>query len=79
IGFIGLVAPHIARMIVGGEHRLLAPASALIGAALILAADLAVRTAVPPAEPPIGLATSLIGGPFFLWLLLRRRRGGLHA
>lgn len=71
IGFIGLVAPHLARLSVGPAHRLVAPAAALIGAALLLAADLAVRTAVPPAEPPIGLATSLIGGPFFLWLLLR--------
>ena len=71
IGFIGLVAPHLARLCIGPLHRLVAPAAALIGAALILAADLAVRTAVPPAEPPIGLATSLIGGPFFLWLLFR--------
>jgi iron complex transport system permease protein len=71
IGFIGLVAPHLARLCVGPAHWLVAPSAALIGAALVLAADLAVRTAVPPAEPPIGLATSLIGGPFFLWLLLR--------
>lgn len=71
IGFIGLVAPHLARLCVGPGHRLVAPVAALIGAALVLAADLAVRTVVPPAEPPIGLATSLIGGPFFLWLLLR--------
>ena len=71
IGFIGLVAPHLARLTIGPSHRLVAPAAALIGAALVLAADLAVRTAVPPAEPPIGLATSLIGGPFFLWLLIR--------
>ncbi len=71
IGFIGLVAPHLARLTVGPSHRMVAPAAALIGAALVLAADLAVRTAVPPAEPPIGLATSLIGGPFFLWLLVR--------
>lgn len=73
IGFIGLVAPHLARLMVGPAHRLMLPLAGLIGAGLILAADLAVRLAVPPAEPPIGLATSLIGGPFFLWLLLRRR------
>ena len=80
IGFIGLVAPHLARLSVGPSHRLVAPAAALIGVALVLAADLAVRTAVPPAEPPIGLATSLIGGPFFLWLLLRYlRRSTPHA
>lgn len=74
IGFVGLVAPHIARLCVGPAHRLVAPASALIGAGLLLAADLGVRLVVPPAEPPVGLATSLIGGPFFLWLLLTRMR-----
>jgi iron complex transport system permease protein len=74
IGFVGLVAPHLARLLVGPSHRLLAPAAALLGAALLLAADLAARLAVPPAEPPVGLATSLIGGPFFLWLLLARMR-----
>ncbi|MEO1533032.1 MAG: iron ABC transporter permease [Pseudomonadota bacterium] len=75
IGFIGLVAPHLVRLAIGPRHALLLPASALTGMALVLAADLAVRLAVPPAEPPIGLATSLIGGPFFLWLLLRGGRG----
>ncbi|MAS42019.1 MAG: hypothetical protein CML46_03185 [Rhodobacteraceae bacterium] len=80
IGFVGLVGPHLARLLVGPGHARLLPASALCGVALVLAADLAVRTAVPPAEPPIGLATSLIGGPFFLWLLLRRlRREGPDA
>lgn len=76
IGFIGLVAPHVARLCVGPGHRLVAPAAALIGAALLLGADLAVRLVVPPAEPPVGLATSLIGGPFFLWLLLSGMRSG---
>jgi iron complex transport system permease protein len=74
IGFVGLVAPHIARLCVGPSHRLVAPAAALIGAGLLLAADLGVRLVVPPAEPPVGLATALIGGPFFLWLLLARMR-----
>jgi iron complex transport system permease protein len=73
IGFIGLVAPHLARLILGPRHAVLLPAAVLVGIGLVLAADLAVRLAVPPAEPPIGLATSLIGGPFFLWLLLGRR------
>src|SRR5690625_2396580 len=73
IGFIGLVAPHLARLSLGARHHILLPASVLIGISLTLAADLAVRLAVPPAEPPIGLATSLIGGPFFLWLLMRMR------
>lgn len=80
IGFIGLVAPHMARLIVGPAHRHVLPAAALIGGALILGADLGVRLAVPPSEPPIGLATSMIGGPFFLWLLMRRmNRGGGNA
>lgn len=74
IGFIGLVAPHVARLCVGPGHRLGAPAAALIGAGLLLGSDLAVRLVVPLAEPPVGLATSLIGGPFFLWLLLSRMR-----
>lgn len=75
IGFVGLIAPHLARRLVGPGHRGLLPAAALIGMALVLAADLGVRLVVPPAEPPIGLATSLIGGPFFLVLLLRHRHG----
>tara|TARA_Y100001934_G_scaffold119701_1_gene146410 strand:+ start:5533 stop:6582 length:1050 start_codon:yes stop_codon:yes gene_type:complete len=80
IGFIGLVAPHMARLIIGPSHRLVLPASALLGMGLLLGSDLAVRNIVPPAEPPIGLATSLIGGPFFLWLLLTRMKGrGLVA
>jgi iron complex transport system permease protein len=78
IGFIGLVAPHLARLTVGHGHRAMLPVAALYGLALVLAADLGVRLAVPPAEPPIGLATSLIGGPFFLWLLLRAK-GRVHA
>ncbi|MEM7237513.1 MAG: iron chelate uptake ABC transporter family permease subunit, partial [Pseudomonadota bacterium] len=77
IGFIGLVAPHLARLVVGPRHGTLLPAAVLMGIALVLSADLAVRLVAPPAEPPIGLATSLIGGPFFLWLLLRRPSG--HA
>ena len=71
IGFIGLVAPHLARLVFGPRHAVLLPTAILMGIALVLAADLAVRLVAPPAEPPLGLATSLIGGPFFLWLLLR--------
>ncbi|WP_340110541.1 iron ABC transporter permease [Pikeienuella sp. HZG-20] len=74
IGFVGLVAPHLARLTVGPSHRAMLPVAALYGVALVLVADLGVRLVAPPAEPPIGLATSLIGGPFFLWLLLRARR-----
>lgn len=73
IGFIGLVVPHLLRLTVGPDHRLVLPGSALLGAALLLAADLLARTIVVPAELPIGIVTSLMGGPFFLWLLLRNR------
>ncbi|MGH1563450.1 FecCD family ABC transporter permease [Mumia sp. DW29H23] len=74
IAFVGLVVPHLMRMVVGPGHRLLLPASVLGGAVLLLAADLVARTAVPYAELPIGMLTSLIGGPMFFWLLRRTRR-----
>ncbi len=79
VGFIGLVAPHLARLTFGPSHRRVLPGAAAYGIALTLAADLCVRLVAPPAEPPIGLATSLIGGPFFLWLLMRDLRGPRHA
>ncbi|GAA4770778.1 iron ABC transporter permease [Microbacterium gilvum] len=74
IAFVGLVVPHVFRMILGPGHRLLLPASALGGAVLLSAADLAARTLVPYAELPIGMITALVGGPFFFWLLRRARR-----
>lgn len=74
IGFIGLVVPHLVRLSLGPDHRYLLPGSMLLGAGLLLAADLLARTLVAPAELPIGIITALIGGPFFLWLLLRRQR-----
>lgn len=74
IGFIGLVAPHMARLMAGPNHRTLLPLAALLGATLLTAGDLVARTAVRPAELPIGILTALLGAPFFLWLL--RRRGG---
>lgn len=73
IGFLGLVVPHIARLLVGVHHSVLLIASALLGAALAIAADLGARTLVAPAEMPVGLLTSALGAPFFLWLILRRR------
>lgn len=69
IGFVGLVVPHLLRLAFGSDHRLLLPASALLGASLLLLADLIARTIVTPAELPIGIITALLGGPFFLWLL----------
>jgi iron complex transport system permease protein len=74
IGFVGLIVPHIIRLIAGPDHRLLLPASALTGATLLLFADLAARTLVLPRELPLGVVTALVGGPFFLWLLHRTRR-----
>jgi len=73
IGFIGLVVPHIARLLGGVRHAYLLPASALLGASLSIAADVGARTLVVPAEMPVGLITSAIGAPFFLWLVLRVR------
>ncbi|MEM7243479.1 MAG: iron ABC transporter permease [Pseudomonadota bacterium] len=73
IGFIGLVAPHIVRLLVGSVHKYVLPIAAIAGAALMLIADIAVRITIPPQELPIGLATALLGGPFFFWLLLRVR------
>ena len=74
IGFVGIVVPHLVRLIVGAEHRLVLPASALFGAAFLIACDLVARTAFAPLELPVGIVTAMIGGPFFLWLLLRRPR-----
>lgn len=74
IGFVGLVIPHLMRMILGPAHLPLVIASILGGALLIAVADLVARTAVPMADMPIGMITSLVGGPFFLWLLVRTRR-----
>ncbi len=71
IGFIGLVIPHLLRLHVGADHRWLLPGSALGGACLLLLADTLARTLVAPAEMPVGLLTSLLGGPYFLWLILR--------
>jgi iron complex transport system permease protein len=72
IGFVGLVIPHVVRLAIGPDHRVLLPASALLGAALLVAADMVARVIVAPAELPIGIVTALIGAPYFLWLLLRR-------
>ncbi|MCO4785892.1 MAG: Fe(3+) dicitrate ABC transporter permease subunit FecD [Marinomonas atlantica] len=73
IGFLGLVAPHLTRKLVGGRHQSLLPASMLTGACLLLAADLAARTLAPPIELPAGILTAIIGAPYFLWLLLRMK------
>ncbi len=74
IGFVGLVAPHMTRLFVNARHAIVLPISAMLGAIILLFSDLFVRNAIPPAEIPIGIATSVLGGPFFLWLLLRNSR-----
>ena len=76
--FVGLVVPHLIRMVLGPAHRVLLPASALAGALVLVVADLVARTAVAPAELPLGVLTALVGSPFFLWQLrrTRARQGG---
>jgi iron complex transport system permease protein len=73
IGFVGLVVPHLVRMVLGADHRWVMPASALTGALALVLSDGVARVAMAPAELPIGLVTSLVGGPFFIWLLLKGR------
>lgn len=74
IGFVGLVVPHVMRMLFGPDHRLLLPASALVGGLFLTLADLVARTALAPAEVPVGIVTAIVGGPFFIYLLRRRKR-----
>lgn len=74
IGFVGIVVPHILRLASGPDHQMLLPNSALLGASLLLAADVLSRTIIAPAELPIGIVTAIFGAPVFLWILLSRRR-----
>ena len=74
IGFVGLVVPHLVRLFGGVNHNYLLPGSAFIGAALMISADMISRTLIQPAELPVGLITSAIGSPFFLWLIFRIKR-----
>jgi iron complex transport system permease protein len=71
IGFIGIVVPHIVRLLVGADHRLVLPASVFLGAAFLVACDVVSRTVLSPLELPVGIVTAMIGGPFFLWQLVR--------
>ncbi len=72
VGFIGIIVPHLVRLLVGSDHRVVLPASALFGAAFLVACDVAARSVMSPMELPVGVLTAMIGGPFFLWLLIRR-------
>ncbi len=76
IGFVGLIVPHMMRIIMGPDHRILLPASALGGAVFLLLADGVARTVIPPLEIPVGAITALIGSPYFIYLLRRRQRDG---
>jgi iron complex transport system permease protein len=76
IGFVGLVVPHLMRMIVGPDHRYLIPAATLGGASVLILTDAAARTLVPPLEIPVGALTALLGAPYFLYLLQRKKSAG---
>lgn len=73
IGFVGIIVPHLVRLLVGADHRLVLPASAFVGAGFLVACDAVARTVLAPLELPVGIVTAVIGGPFFLWLLLRQK------
>jgi iron complex transport system permease protein len=73
VGFIGIVVPHLVRLMVGSDHRVVLPASALFGAAFLVSCDVVARSILAPFELPVGIVTAMIGGPFFLWLLIRQR------
>jgi iron complex transport system permease protein len=72
VTFVGIIVPHLVRLIVGADHRLVMPGAALFGAAFLISCDLIARTIAPPLELPVGVVTALIGGPVFLWLLFTR-------
>jgi iron complex transport system permease protein len=76
VGFVGLMCPHICRLIVGPDHRRLLPATLLFGGAFLVVCDTVARTVFTPTELPVGIFTSFLGGPFFLWLLLKPSRNG---
>ena len=75
IGFVGLMTPHIVRLVLGPDHRRLLPASLFAGAIVLVLADLAARVVLAPVEIPVGIVTAVLGGPFFIWLLVRGRGG----
>ncbi|NJE12932.1 iron ABC transporter permease [Thermococcus sp. LS2] len=79
IGFVGLVSPHAMRLVFGPNHKKLLPAAALFGGSLMVFADLLARIILKPAEIPVGIVTALFGAPFFIYLLMKRKRGELYA
>ena len=79
IGFVGLIVPHMLRLLVGADHRILVPSATLTGAIFLIWADSIARTVIAPTELPVGIITALCGGPFFLYLLRRSRSGGVGS
>jgi len=73
IGFVGMIVPHAVRMVLGPDHRLVLPASALVGGTFLAIADTIARSLLAPSELPVGVITALCGGPFFIYLLVTRR------
>jgi ABC-type Fe3+-siderophore transport system permease subunit len=73
IGFVGIIVPHLVRLLVGADHRLVLPASTFFGGAFLVVCDTVARTVLAPLELPVGIITAVLGGPFFLWLLVRHR------
>ena len=72
IGFVGIIVPHLVRLIVGAKHHAVLPSAAFLGAAFLIGCDLIARTVAAPLELPVGIITAILGGPVFLWLLFRR-------
>ena len=73
IGFVGIIVPHLVRLLVGADHRLVLPASVFFGAAFLVVCDVVARTVIAPMGLPVGVITAMLGGPFFLWMLVRKR------
>lgn len=78
IGFIGIISPHICRLLIGPDHRFLTPVTFLFGGLFLIICDTFARTLAPPAEIPVGVITAFLGGPFFLWILISQPRGSDH-
>jgi iron complex transport system permease protein len=74
IGFIGLIIPHLVRLVVGADHRKLMVAAPLFGGTFLIWCDTFARTIISPAELPVGIITAMLGGPFFIWLLINQKR-----
>ena len=74
IGFVGLVTPHLVRLFVSPNHKYLIPGSALLGSLILVIADFVSKTIISPAQLPIGIVTSAIGAPFFIWLIINQKR-----